>query len=269
MIALILTGGLSRRMGRDKLLIERPDGLRQIDWLVKLARDADMYPVLSGRGNLPPLLDLPILEDRISATGPLAALDAFHHAYPAHPVLLLGGDLFLIDRTTIGDLLAGRAGDALATCYANRLDGQAEPLCAIYEAAALHGLAEQLARGERRARRFLADLSPRILPLRNPVALDNVNSPGELEEAFAKLRHGVSAKQLQLRTPSLSGPFVSLACTVGGLLSELAFIHRWKVATEEIAVRQNEMPAALGDPLENGALVSLATDPADPCHHRP
>ena len=36
MIALILTGGKSRRMGRDKLLIERPNGVHRIDCLGKL-----------------------------------------------------------------------------------------------------------------------------------------------------------------------------------------------------------------------------------------
>ena len=96
MIALILTGGRSRRMGRDKLLIERPDGMRQIDWLAKLVREAGLKAMLSRRDDSPAPVDLPTVIDRRAEGGPLAALEAFHELHPGQPVLLLGGDLFLM-----------------------------------------------------------------------------------------------------------------------------------------------------------------------------
>jgi molybdopterin-guanine dinucleotide biosynthesis protein A len=260
MIALILTGGKSRRMGRDKLLIERPDGMRQIDWLVKLAREAGLHPVLSQRPGVLPAIDLPVIEDHFPGAGPLAALDAFHRRYPREPVLLLGGDLFLMDRITLGDLLADRSLRHAATCYVNRLDGQPEPLCTIFEAPALLDVADRLEKGEYGARHFLASLEPHRLALRHPAALDNVNSPLELEEAFAKLRFGVSAKEIHLDGIAAADPYVSLASTAGGLLSELAFIHRWKGSWQDIKLLRNGYPLPSSAMIQNGDHISIPSD---------
>src|SRR5688500_6146796 len=103
MIALILAGGRSRRMGRDKLLIERPDGLRQIDWLAHLLRAAGLEVMLSIRGDALRPEDLPLVIDRNPGGGPLAALEAFHGQCPGQPVLVLGGDLFLMDAPTLAE----------------------------------------------------------------------------------------------------------------------------------------------------------------------
>jgi molybdenum cofactor guanylyltransferase len=257
MIALILTGGKSRRMGRDKLLIERPDGMRQIDWLVKLAREAGLDPVLSQRPGSQPLIDLPAIEDHFPGAGPLAALDAFHRHYPHEPVLLLGGDLFLMDRTTVEDLLAARSSSHAATCYVNRLDEMPEPLCTIFESRALMHLAARLGKGEYGARHFLAGLEPHRLILRHPAALDNVNSPLDLEEALAKLRWGVSAKAIHLQGMPTGNPYISLASTAGGLLSELAFIHRWKGSWQDMKLLRNGKPITLATSIHNGDRIAI------------
>ena len=192
MIALILTGGKSRRMGRDKLLIERPDGMRQIDWLAKLVREAGLKAMLSRRDDSPAPVDLPTVIDRRAEGGPLAALEAFHELHPGQPVLLLGGDLFLMDALALSDLLAGRDESRAATCFANRIDARPEPLCTIYEARAVAQASEWLSRGEYTARHFLAQLDPKVIPLRSPAALDNVNTPRDLHEALQKLRGGIA-----------------------------------------------------------------------------
>ncbi|MCW1915421.1 NTP transferase domain-containing protein [Luteolibacter sp. GHJ8] len=249
MIGLILTGGRSRRMGRDKLLIERPDGQRQIDWLAQLVREAGLEPMLSQRRGARPVIGLPVIEDHFADAGPLSALDAFHRRYPQEPVLLLGGDLFLMNRVTLEDLLAARSPRNAATCYANRLDDKPEPLCTIFESRALLPLADRLEQHEYGARHFLAGLDPHKLRLRHPAALDNVNSPLDLEEAFSKLRAGVSPKTIHLCGIPGERSYVSLATTTGGLLAELAFIHRWKGPWESLEIIRN------GELLSPGALI--------------
>ena len=54
--SLILIGGKSQRMGRDKATIERPDGTRQVDWLVRLAKLAGGEVFLSMRDASSPQL---------------------------------------------------------------------------------------------------------------------------------------------------------------------------------------------------------------------
>ncbi|WP_367872509.1 molybdenum cofactor guanylyltransferase [Luteolibacter sp. Populi] len=226
MVALILIGGRSTRMGRDKTLIARPDGQRQIDWLVSLARAAGTEPMLSMRDDSPPPCDLPLIRDRHPGGGPLAALEAFHNARPGEPTLLLGGDLFLMDAETLRLLLKGRDPSRNATGYANRLDGQPEPLCTIYEGQSIAQAPQWLARGEYGARRFLKSLAPRVLDLVHPAALDNVNTPLDLKEALAKLSGGVSPKTVDVEHPGFTGRFDTLACTIGGLFEELCFQQR-------------------------------------------
>src|SRR5690606_38465176 len=99
---------------------------------------------------------LPVLHDAEPGAGPLAALAALEKG----PVLVLGCDLFLLDEATLRHLLDRRDPARAATCYANRIDGRPEPLCAIYESAGLARAKEALAAGERCARHFLESLDP-------------------------------------------------------------------------------------------------------------
>ena len=252
MIALILTGGRSRRMGRDKLLIERPDGMRQIDWLAKLVREAGLKAMLSRRDDSPAPVDLPTVIDRRAEGGPLAALEAFHELHPGQPVLLLGGDLFLMDALALSDLLAGRDESRAATCFANRIDARPEPLCTIYEARAVAQASEWLSRGEYTARHFLAQLDPKVIPLRSPAALDNVNTPRDLHEALQKLRGGIARKQVAVVHPRFAAEVETLACTLGGLLEELSFRQRWDESAAEHAPFRNGDPADWNTLLQDG-----------------
>jgi molybdopterin-guanine dinucleotide biosynthesis protein A len=247
MIALILTGGKSRRMGRDKLRIVRPDGMLQIEWLVKLLREAGLEVLLSSPGDSAPPIDLPVVTDLRPDGGPLAALEAFHSLHHGKPLLLLGGDLFLMDAVTVTGLIEGRDETRSATCYANRIDGRPEPLCTIYEAQSSALATEWLARGEHGARHFLAGLDPKILSLRSPAALDNVNNPRDLHEAFQKLREGVVAKRVTVEHPLFAGEVTTLACTVGGLFEELSFRERWDEAAAGEVPAEWEAPVREGD----------------------
>ncbi len=227
MRALILIAGHSTRMGQDKALIMRPDGLRQIDHLAAITREVGLEPLLSMRDDAPPPpLELPVVRDRHPGAGPLAALDAYHHAHPGEPVLLLGADLFLLDEATLRVLLDQRDPSRAATAFANRLDGKPEPLCAVFEPGAIPQASAWLARGEPRARHFLRSLDPKILALPHPAALDNVNTPLDLTEAFAKLQHGITPKTVHIEHPHFAGNFATLACTIGGVFSELCFLQR-------------------------------------------
>ena len=272
MILLILSGGQSRRMGCDKLLLTRPDGLRQIDWLAGLAKATGCEVMLSRRDATPPPVDLPVIADLHPGGGPLAALAAAHASRPDQPVLMLGGDLFLLDAATLRHLIDHRDPSRPATAFANRLDGRPEPHCTIYETSGSSLAAAWLARGDFHARHFLESLEPRVLTLPHPAALDGANTPHELAECFAKLELGVRAKTVSVHYSGAlreargqkEEPVETLACTVAGLYEELRFRHRLPLGIDQLAATRNGIPCTWDQLLSEGDFVAFLPQPAAP-----
>jgi molybdopterin-guanine dinucleotide biosynthesis protein A len=246
MNAVILAGGLSKRMGRDKALIERPDGSRQIDHITALARDAAdaVYLSLKDEGSV--ASDLPVIADLHPGEGPVAALESAAAACGG-PLLVLGCDLYLMDSETLAFLLARRDPARKATCFKSRIDGRAEPLCTIYENSGLELAASALSGGQRCARKFLESLDPLMLDLPHPAALDNANTPEDLSECFAKLSEGVIPKTVKIlyfaklrEARGLDEESVeTLACTAAGLYDEVRFRHRLPLGLEALRVAIN------------------------------
>lgn len=244
---LILAGGRSKRMGQPKATLERPDGTRQLDHLVQLIRpiaDEILLSTNSPELAMPGVTPLP---DLTPGAGPLAALEAFHDAFPDEPVLLLGCDLFLLDGTTLHHLLDQHESSSDATCFANRIDHRPEPLCTIYEPTVLARASKAVSGDDLCARHFLEGLDPRVIDLPNPTALDNANTPGELSEIFAKLQQGVSAKEVRViyfaklrESRGIDEETVeSLACTAAGLYEEIRFRHRFPLAIDTLRCARN------------------------------
>lgn len=254
---LILVGGLSERMGRDKALIERPDGTRQIDHVVALAKSVSENVFLSARDSDARGTGLPVIADLEPGAGPLGALASASAARPER-WLVIGCDLFLLDAETLGFLIAQQDPSKGATAFRNRIDGRPEPLCALYEASTL-SKALDFSRHNRCARAFLESLEPKLLDLPHPAALDNANTPLELAEAFEKLRSGVTSKAVQLlyfaalrEARGLSSETVeTLACTAAGLYEELRFRHRLPLSTDHLRVAKNGEFAAWDSPVQS------------------
>lgn len=265
MILLILSGGKSRRMGCDKLLLTRRDGIRQIDWLAGLAKATGCEVMLSRRDDSPPPVELPVIADLHPGGGPLAALAAAHSARPDQPVLMLGGDLFLLDAATLNHLLDHRDPSRRATAFANRIDGRPEPHCTIYETSGSSLAAGWLARGDFHARHFLESLEPRVLDLPHPAALDGANTPLELAECFAKLELGVQPKTVSVYYSGAlreargrdEEPVDTLACTVAGLYEELRFRHRLPLGIDQFDATRNGIPCTWDQLLSAGDLIAF------------
>lgn len=260
MKVLILAAGRSKRMGRDKATIGRPDGTRQLDHLLALARKFTSDILIST--NIPEAAPpgIATLADLHPGAGPLAALEAFHSSYPGESVLLLGCDLFLLDEATLHQLIENHDPTHPATCFSNRIDHRPEPLCAIYEPTALAKAAEAIAADQCCARRFVESLDPQLLELSEPAALDNANTPGELSEIFAKLEHGVKPKAVRVlyfaklrEARGLDEETVdTLACTAAGLYEELRFRHRLPLDLDSLRCARNGDFCDWSTPLEPG-----------------
>lgn len=175
----------------------------------------------------------PTIRDLTANPGPLGAVQAAFAQDPDSAWLVLACDLPLFDEKTLLNLLENAQEDSLATCYLNRLDGRAEPLCTLYQPSAAPVLADYLAADRRCARKFLESLSPKTLTLPNPLALDNANRPENLAELQLLAREGLVAKEvtvtyfgkLSAEAPQAEETFTTHAATLAGLFEEVRLRH--------------------------------------------
>lgn len=137
---IVLAGGASSRMGRDKAGI-LVDGETLAGRAA--ARLAAVCPEVAvadaGRGSLPGCPSLPDGPGR----GPVAGLLGAALAFPGRPLLVLACDLPGVPVPLLAELAASEGFDWAVP----RWNGRVEPLCALYAPAALEALAEQAGRG--------------------------------------------------------------------------------------------------------------------------
>jgi len=151
-VGVVLAGGASRRMGRDKAALA-VDGetlaaraARRLLGVCARVAIAD-----GGRGLVP---GLPCLPDA-PAPGPAAGILGAARAWPGHPLLVLACDLPRVSEALLRELMrrlpAAEAAEAGATADPDwvvpRWERGLEPLCALYRPAALAALAAAVERG--------------------------------------------------------------------------------------------------------------------------
>ncbi len=184
MHGLVLAGGYSRRMGRDKALIEY-HGIPQFLWTARLLSAFCSGVIISCRANqaLPGLDGLPYrrIHDEVEGQGPIGGILAAFKAQPGSALLVVACDLPRLSAATLSKIMAARNPDHLATCYHASEGGLPEPLCALYETSIQPIFAASLREGRHCPRKVLLQNAGRItqLDLDDPRALDNVNEPSD------------------------------------------------------------------------------------------
>jgi molybdopterin-guanine dinucleotide biosynthesis protein A len=171
-VGIVLAGGASSRMGRDKagLLVE--GGTLAGRAAARLAAVCSEVAVAdAGRGSLPGCLSLPDGPGRGPAAGILGATLAF----PGRPLLVLACDLPGVPVPLLAELAASAGFDGAVP----RWNGRVEPLCAFYAPAALKALADQVGRGLF-GPHHLAERSDLVLRFLEGDALARFGRPDEL-----------------------------------------------------------------------------------------
>ena len=182
---LLLAGGCSSRMGKDKSAI-RYAGTTQPELAAELLRSrcAEIFLSLrKGQNNATGLDNLSVVHDRWESAGPLIGILSAMTEHPEAAWLVIACDLPFLDGITLDNLLAQRDPTKMATAYRSSYDGKPEPLCTIYEAHARLVLEDFFANDIRCPRKILMQTEPLLLDPVNPRALDNVNTPEDYEEA--------------------------------------------------------------------------------------
>lgn len=198
---LVLAGGASTRMGRDKAALDY-EGTPQLDRAMRLLAPhvaQAFVSVRAGQESDPTRAAWPQIADGPDAVrGPAAGLLAAHRAFPDATWLVLACDLPLLGADTLETLLGawrkaqeegeGKAEEAWqAAAFESTHDGLPEPLCTLWSPEALDALAGFVAAGKPCPRKALLNSRTLILDLPTRDALDNVNTPAERDAVLARL----------------------------------------------------------------------------------
>jgi molybdenum cofactor guanylyltransferase len=186
---ILLAGGHSRRMGRDKALLPIPGAERKTfvehlstmlttfcSEVVLVARDAEQAALYACAG-------VRILTDEIPDVGPLMGLYSGLHAITASHALVIAVDMPFVRPAIVRLLLAQPLDDALLVPV---VDGFPQVLFAVYPRSLLPTIEERLRAGRRDPRSLLEAAKVRTIDEAQLRTVDpqlrsfvNINTPDE------------------------------------------------------------------------------------------
>jgi len=207
LFGLVLAGGASTRMQRDKAALEYHGQQSQLRWAFNLLSDscaATFVSVRPDQRNDATRASFPQIVDREPGAGPIAGISAALLEHPKVAWLVLACDLPFLTAATLNHLVERRDPQRVATAYRSSHDGLPEPLCAIWEPAARESVLAYLASGKQCPRKFLINSDVALLDLPDARALDNVNTADEYGAAQATLAVGDRPPATGDRTDSAS-----------------------------------------------------------------
>ncbi len=265
---LVLAGGRSTRMRRDKAAIEYRPGETQLDATMKLLDGRVARAFISVRADQRDdgaRAGYPHIVDRDGIEGPIAGICAALAEVPDAAWLVLACDLPYLDPATLERLIAARRVDSLVTAYKSSHDGLPEPLCAIYEPRARALLEAHIATGRNCPRKFLINTpGVELLEQPNTRALDNVNTVEEYGRAMTDLNESVvPARQIRVQYYALlreqagrSDETVNTRSqTARELYAELATRYAFTLPAEMLRVAINAEFGEWSQPLSAGDAV--------------
>lgn len=188
---LVLAGGASTRMHRDKAALEL-HGRPQLAWAYELlGRHCERVyvSVRADQRGEPVRSGYPQVVDGQPGLGPIAGIAAAQAAHPLAAWLVLACDLPFVDDAALTRLVAAREARRPVTAYRSTHDGLPEPLCAVYEPASAPAVRDAIASGRNCPRKLIIASGVPLLEQATP-ALDNVNTPEELAAAHRELARG-------------------------------------------------------------------------------
>ena len=179
---LLLAGGESRRMGRDKALLVREgqSQLRHIAALLSSVTEKMFVSARSEQQDEKERSQFATIIDRYEGIGPVAGILSAMDEHPDVDWLVVACDLPNIDVATLRYLLEQHSGSNPFTAFRSSHDGLPEPLCAIYNSGSDAIIRKFVDDGIACPRKILIRSDTTLLEQPNPAALDNVNTPDDL-----------------------------------------------------------------------------------------
>lgn len=194
MNAIILAGGQSRRMGRNKALLTF-GGTTLVEWIARRLRPVASEIIVVAVDPSPyERLGLRAVADLIPGQGPLSGLHAGLLASREEANFLIACDMPFVNPQLAGHMAALLTKGGAATgggAVVPRVKGRCEPLHAVYSRGCAEVIASQLAGGRNRMSDFLKMIPVRWLTEKEIRLFDdpgrvfmNVNTPDEFNSAL-------------------------------------------------------------------------------------
>jgi molybdopterin-guanine dinucleotide biosynthesis protein A len=259
---LLLAGGRSSRMRRDKAALEYR-GRTQLEEAYDLLASVTQRAFVSVRPdqlNEPLRQKFPQIVDEQTDLGPLAGILAAQHAHPDAAWLVLACDLPFLDESVLRHLLEHRDRQGYATAFRSTHDGLPEPLCAVYEPKSVAALARYATGGKSCPRKFLIEHHATLLEPLRADALDNVNSTTDYWTSMQALSpDALPARSLRVQYFALlreqagrsEETLTTAARTPAELYGELQTRYGFTLPAEMLKVAVNAEFGDWNQPLQN------------------
>jgi len=262
LFGLLLAGGRSTRMGRDKAsMIIGADGLNQGQRAIQGLSPVCQKVFLSLRdGQTAPegCEHLEIVHDNPKLSGPLAGILAAFEQDPNAAWLVMACDLPFVTPEVLNKLVHARTDDANFIAYASATDGLPEPLCAIYEPGARSILQRHAERNHFCPRHIMIEERATLLELPPSCrrALENMNTPEDIAAATGvKQIHigwfGALAEERGRREETI----VTSSQTTGAFLEEFVAREKLPGLRGHVRIAVNDEFAQPNHPLRTGDKV--------------
>ncbi|WP_374165689.1 NTP transferase domain-containing protein [Arcticibacter sp. MXS-1] len=179
---LILSGGKSTRMGRDKgaLVYHRSDQRSHLSGLLK-PYCQEVY-VSCNPAQAPALAGMSLLVDSVEGAGPVVGILSAFKQEPHAAWLVVACDLPFLSALSLAALTEGRNPHKLATAFNNPDTGFPEPLITIWEPRSYAPLLENLGKGITCPRKVLINGDIQLLSAPDIKELQNINHAEEYDK---------------------------------------------------------------------------------------
>ncbi len=184
---LVLTGGFSKRMGREKALLNF-HGKPQFAYLFEMLQPFCEKVFLSCRKEQSTKFgeQYPMIFDIHDGIGPMNGLLSFLKEYPSKACLLVACDMPFVDKKIIQSLIANRQSEKIATAFKNKKDFP-DPLLTIWEPSAYNLLNQAFQNRLFSLRDILQENDCQLLQTFDDKPLLNINKPEDLETVKKEL----------------------------------------------------------------------------------
>ena len=186
---LILAGGKSQRMGKDKATLSY-HGIPQTVYVTNLLENFCNEIFLSCREDqADQFQDHQIIKDTFTGLGPFGAILSAFRENPNVAWLVMAIDLPLVDEAFLTELTSYRNTSKNATAFLNPATGFPDPLITIWEPRSYSTLLQFLAQGYSCPRKTLINSNIELIESVQGHKLKNVNNPEEYQEVRSLLNN--------------------------------------------------------------------------------
>lgn len=181
MCGVVLMGGLSQRMGRDKSMIDFGNeklyvrAARTLSVLV-----SDVYLSVNGVQAAAHRYEWPVITDAWAGEGPLSGLISAFDVLQK-PLLILACDMPYVEAEDMKSLLDMYISSQKTTMFFNDISGRPEPLTSVWSTKDLAGLKEYFHTGGRSFKGYLAQNPCNFITRHDISIFRNLNSPEDLD----------------------------------------------------------------------------------------